>query len=79
MTSRFHVGDTVTFRREVVQRCGGDAAMAAFRARVTGLDERWAFLEDAAGGRRVYPLTNLCKVQANGLVLEIVRPLPRAA
>lgn len=68
---RIAVGDTVAFRRRVAQACGAPA-LEAFRAVVTQVAGDWLFLREACGRERVMPVSNMCKVARNGVVLELV-------
>lgn len=65
------VGDTVAFKRSVAQRCSSEE-VAAFRGVVTGIAGEWLFLEETSGRTRVMPINNMCRVAANGVILELV-------
>lgn len=65
------VGDTVAFRRAVVNKCDS-AEMAKFRGVVTGIAGTWLFIEEASGRTRVMPIDNMCRVADNGVLLELV-------
>lgn len=65
------VGDTVTFRRRVIDACAVPM-MQAFRATVTEITGEWLFLQEAGGKLRVMPADTMCKVARNGVVLELV-------
>lgn len=69
--SRIAVGDTVTFRRHVVNACAAPL-MQSFRAVVTEVAGDWLFLREASGRQRVMPNTTVCKVARSGAVLELV-------
>lgn len=65
------VGDTVTFKRSVAQKCQSEE-VAKFRGVVTGIAGDWLFLEEASGRTRVMPIDNMCRVAPSGVVLELV-------
>lgn len=65
------VGDTVAFKRNVAQKCSSEE-IAGFRGMVTGIAGKWLFLEEASGRTRVMPIDSMCRVAANGLILELV-------
>lgn len=67
------IGDKVTFRRDVIRKCGDSNAMSAFRAEVTEIEGQWLFMKEASGRIKVMPAHTMCKVQRNGLVLEVIR------
>jgi hypothetical protein len=69
--NRIQVGDMVTFRREVVSRCGSDG-LAAFRGKVTQVAGDWLFLQERCGRLKVMPAANMCKVAPSGAVLQLV-------
>jgi ribosomal protein L19 len=70
--SKFQVGDTVTFRREVVGKCGHTPALAEYRGTVTAISGAWVFLAEKCGRAKVMPVTSMCKVARSGAVLELV-------
>lgn len=71
--SRIQVGDTVTFRRDVVRKCDNASGLAEFRGVVTAIADQWLFLQEACSRRtKVMPVSTMCKVQRNGVVLELV-------
>lgn len=72
-TSGIAAGDTVAFRRRVVEACDAPA-LRGFRAVVTEVAGEWLFLREACGRLRVMPAANMCKVGRNGAVLELVLP-----
>jgi hypothetical protein len=65
------VGDTVAFKRSVAQKCTSEE-VGKFRGVVTGIAGDWLFLEEASGRTRVMPIDNMCRVAANGVILELV-------
>lgn len=69
--SWIRVGDTVTFRREVVKKCNAPA-MSEFRGVVTGIAADWLFIEEASGKTKVMRIDDMCRVAPNGAVLELV-------
>jgi len=71
MSSNIRVGDTVAFRRDVAQKCNS-AEIAKFRGVVTGIAGYWLFIEEASGRTKVMPISNMCRVAPNGVILELV-------
>jgi hypothetical protein len=69
--NRIRIGDMVAFRHTVIEKAGREA-LAAFRARVTGIAGEWLFLEEQGGRQRVMPIESMCRVAPNGAVLELV-------
>lgn len=69
--SWIRVGDTVAFRRDVVQKCNS-AGVADFRGVVTGIAGDWLFIEEASGRTKVLRTADMCRVAANGVMLELV-------
>ncbi|OWW21895.1 hypothetical protein AYR66_22770 [Noviherbaspirillum denitrificans] len=65
------VGDTVAFRRRVTEKCDSELLMK-FRGVVTGIAGDWLFIEEATGRTRVMPIDSMCRVAANGVLLELV-------
>lgn len=65
------VGDTVAFRREVVKKCDSPA-VADYRGVVAGIAGEWLFIEEASGRTKVMPITDMCRVAPNGVILELV-------
>ena len=65
------VGDTVAFRRNVVEKCNS-TEIAEFRGVVTGIASDWLFIEEPNGRTKVMPIANMCRVAPNGVVLELV-------
>jgi len=65
------VGDTVAFRRGVVEKCNSEE-IAEYRGVVTGIAGGWLFIEEASGRTKVMPIANMCRVAPNGVVLELV-------
>ena len=65
------VGDTVAFKRSVAQKCNSEE-IAKFRGVVTGVAGEWLFIEEGMGRTRVMPISSMCRVAANGAVLELV-------
>jgi hypothetical protein len=69
--SRFRVGDTVAFRREVARKCNSKA-VADYRGTVTEVAGDWLFMTELSGHTRVMPAKNMSKVARNGAILELV-------
>jgi len=69
--SWIRVGDTVAFRRDVVKKCNS-SAVADFRGVVTGIAGAWLFIEERTGRTKVMPITDMCRVAPNGVMLELV-------
>jgi hypothetical protein len=72
--SRIKVGDTVAFRRDVVRKCGhsNGVGVGAVRGVVTEISGDWLFMTEAGGRNKVMPVTSMCKVAHNGVILELV-------
>jgi hypothetical protein len=70
--SRIRIGDTVAFRREVARRCGHSEDVAAVRGVVTDINGNWLFMKETGGRTKVMPVTIMCKVAHNGVILELV-------
>ena len=65
------VGDTVAFKRSVAQKCSSEE-VAEFRGVVTGIAGEWLFIEESSGRTRVMTIDSMCRVAANGVLLELV-------
>jgi hypothetical protein len=68
--SKFSVGDSVAFARDVVRRLGHDKYTADARGRVVAVDFGRTFVRPDDGATvRYVPAANLTKILANGVIL----------
>jgi hypothetical protein len=70
--STIKIGDTVAFRRDVVQRCGQELGLASFRGTVTEITGKWLTMTGTNGSTKVMPSNLMSKVAHNGVILELV-------